>query len=86
MNEISQFESPCHYQDGDMYCSNGNIYIFEPGRQMASLAVLKSGSQVESTIKCPACKGRGYVLTPAGQQLVEMVWRHIHPWIEESFF
>ena len=72
MNEIAQFEVPCHYRNGHMYCSSGHIYVMEPGNEMASLAMMEDGP-----VKCPACTGVGYILTPSGKQLVEMVWRHM---------
>ena len=72
MNEISQFESPCHYRAEKMYCSNGHLYVMEPDNQMATLATMDDGP-----VKCPACNGVGYILTPAGSQLIEMIWRHL---------
>lgn len=78
MNEIPQFESPCRYRDGEMYCSHGVIYVFEPGREMATVAMMDS-----QVLRCPACKGEGHVLTPAGEQLIDMIWRWIEPKIEE---
>ncbi len=72
MNEIPQFEVPCHYHEGKMYCSDGHLYVMEPDNQMASLATMEDGP-----VRCPACNGLGYILTPAGQQLVDMVWRHL---------
>jgi hypothetical protein len=78
MNEIGQFESPCRYRDGSMYCSNGHIYVMQPNSDMAVLATMDGAA-----VKCPACKGIGYILTPAGIQLVQMMWRHLeHPMTE----
>jgi hypothetical protein len=72
MNEISQFEVPCHYHEGKMYCSLGWLYVMEPDNQMATLAIMD-----EVPLKCPACNGVGYILLPAGEQLIEMIWRHL---------
>lgn len=72
MNEIAQFETPCRYREGGMYCSNGHIYVMEPGNQMATLAMMEDGP-----VKCAKCNGVGYILTPMGEQLVTMVWRHV---------
>lgn len=55
-----------------MYCSHGHIYVMEPDNQMASLALFE-----DTPLTCPACKGMGYILTPAGKQLIDMVWRHL---------
>jgi len=71
MNEISQFEVACKYRDGKMYCSGGHLYVLEPDNSMATLAVMDDGP-----IRCPACDGKGYILTPAGEQLIDMIWRH----------
>lgn len=72
MNEIGQFESPCHYHDGRMHCTSGYLYVMEPGNEMATLATMEGGA-----LRCPACNGLGYILTPAGIQLIEMIWRHL---------
>jgi hypothetical protein len=72
MNEIAQFESVCHYRSNGMYCSHGWLYVMEPGNEMAKLATLE-----EIPLRCPACKAPGYILTPAGTQLIEMIWRHL---------
>lgn len=74
MNEIAQFECPCHYHDGRMYCTSGHLYVMEPGNQMATLATMEG-----VPLKCPACKGIGFILTPAGIQLIHMIWRHLEP-------
>jgi len=72
MNEISRFEVKCSYREGSMYCHNGHIYVFEPGNEMAALAV-----EDGVVVKCPKCKGLSHIPTPAGEQLVAMVWRHL---------
>lgn len=72
MNEIQQFESPCHYRLDGMYCSSGHLYIMEPGNEMAKLATME-----EVPMRCPACNGLGFILSPAGVQLVDMIWRHL---------
>lgn len=72
MNEITQFETPCHYRSGAMYCSSGFLYVMEPEGDMATLAILDRNLPV----KCPACHGVGYILLPAGKQLIEMLRRH----------
>jgi hypothetical protein len=77
MNEISQFEVPCRYREEGMYCSDGHIYVMEPGSSMASLGKFGCGGD---PVPCPACGGTGFVLTPAGKQLVEMMKRYFTPY------
>jgi hypothetical protein len=72
VNEIAQYEIPCRYRDGNMYCSSGHIYVMEPESTMAALALME-----EAPLKCPCCKGSGHILTTEGEQLVEMMWRHL---------
>jgi hypothetical protein len=72
MNEISQFEVPCSYRSGGMYCSSGHIYVMEPGGEIAVLAKMEDGP-----VRCLRCEGVGYILTPMGKQLIEMMWRHM---------
>lgn len=79
MNEIAQFEIQCSYREEGLYCSNGVLYAFEPGNQMASLAKFD-----DEVVKCPRCKGLGKILTLAGEQIVEMVWRHLEPRVIET--
>ncbi len=84
MNEITQFEVPCHHRSEGMFCWQGNLYVIPfhdevwPAEERADLAILEG-----SPVKCPACKGLGYILTLVGQQLVGMLWRHLEPKIVE---
>ncbi len=78
MNEIPQFEVICRYREGNMYCSGGFVYAFEPGNEMAMLGEVEG-----EPMKCPRCGGIGRILTPAGKQLVEMVWRHLEARVAE---
>jgi hypothetical protein len=73
MNAITEFEVRCCYRSGFMYCSSGYLYVMEPGNEMAALASLER----DSPVQCPACKGVGYILTPAGKQLIDMLHRHL---------
>lgn len=79
MNEISEFEVTCKYRDGKMYCSHGHLYVLEPDNSMATLATMD-----DAPIRCPACNGIGYILTPTGQQLIEMIWRHTERRVVET--
>ena len=79
MNEIPQFETRCNYRADGMYCWRGNLYIIRLDNEERADPATVEGVPV----KCPACKGKDYILTPAGKELVEMLWRHLEPKIVE---
>jgi len=82
VNEIPQFETRCTYRSEKMYCWRGNLYVARADDDEA--ADRADPATVEGVpVKCPACKGKDYILTPAGKELVEMLWRHLEPRIVE---
>lgn len=83
MNEIGQFEVFCMYRSDAAHCENGELHTNTLGRVTwdninfydAYPVVLLEGLPV----KCPACHGQGFILTKSGEQLIEMLWRHLEP-------
>jgi hypothetical protein len=67
-NLISELETPCRWFGMGKCCVEGVLYDAST-KQMATLE--------GSPVFCPACGGNGHILSKAGEQLVEMIWRRL---------
>jgi hypothetical protein len=83
VNAIAEYEVKCRYAETGIGCFRGHLYQLGPANPEdpnrpphgEAIMVLVEGEYV----KCPCCNGTGLILTPAGTQLVEVLWRHIEP-------
>jgi hypothetical protein len=68
----------CYYREDGVHCRSGMLYssagVYEPGD-----AILIEGTGVY----CPACEGRGVILTDKGRDLIEFLMKFARPLLRD---
>jgi hypothetical protein len=85
----SQLSNPCFYRSDGAFCEKGILYEAKPSELLRGIT--KDGKTdvfvpilVEGTpVQCPACEGKGRILTPQGRELFIFCQTYLRPLIYE---
>jgi len=75
--------TPCHYNQGDgIHCYNGMLMrYFLPMREDGCIA---EPVKLEGLpLQCPACEGKGVILTEHGREMVQFLQTFAYPMLRE---
>lgn len=81
----NNLSNPCHYRGGGARCIDGKLYHPEIDNVLAAdgFAYPKPVLLEGFPVPCPACEGKGRILTPAGKELFIYCQTFLRPLIFE---
>jgi hypothetical protein len=65
--------SKCFYRGQGVFCVNGTLYHdynFSSANPVGGEVVKRAAQVGGETLQCPACEGKGMLLTPRGRELL----------------
>jgi len=81
---------PCHYySQGGYHCVEGHLYRYVHPDHSMDLEGEKAGVIAELVreegfpIQCPACEGKGVLLTRLGRQTIQFLQTYAYPMLRE---